>query len=104
MSDPNRHLLGAATIADGRRRLSELTGMSRLEIEASHLGPGERLPLPPGSERFLYIVAGAGFIDGADFEKQPISTGDFIALEVHEEAVLETSDSLTALSGRLSSN
>jgi hypothetical protein len=104
LSEPADHLLRSATIAEGQRRLSELTGMSRLELQTSHLSAGERLLLPAGSERFLYMVAGAGFIEGADFEKQPVSAGDFIALEAHEEAALETRDSLTALSGRLSSN
>jgi len=102
MSGPTHPLLRAAEIAAGRQRLGKLTGLSRLGIESHRLNAGDQLTLPDGSEQFLYVVDGTGTITGADAQ-EAISSGDFITLEATDAATLMTEDTLTVLSGRLSS-
>ena len=113
MSRPEDHLLRADEIAAGAERLSELTGLSRLQIELRTLGARDTLELAASGELFLYVLAGSGTVtpddegltdDGRADVRQTIATGDFLALEAGERAEVKTDSSLTVLTGGISSS
>ena len=113
MSLPRDHLLRASDIAAGTHRLSELTGLSRLQIELRTLGARDILDLAASGERFLYVLEGSGTVtpdgdgpadDGQADVRQTIATGDFLALEAGECARVKTDSTLTVLTGGISSS
>lgn len=112
MSRPEDHLLRADEIAAGAERLSELTGLSRLQIELRTLAARDTLDLPASGELFLYVLDGSGTVtpdgdgpagDGRADVRQTIETGDFLALAAGERARVKTESTLTVLTGGISS-
>ncbi len=102
MNDPEHPLLKASRIEAGARRLSELTGLSRIRMEMRTLAPTETLSLDASGEQFLYVLDGSGTVMAAD-EPLTIGTGDFLALNAGERAVIRAESTLTVLTGGLSS-
>ena len=60
MSRSQDHLLSAEQIARGERRLSELTGLSRMQIEMRTLTTQDNLTIEAAGEWFLYVLRGSG--------------------------------------------
>lgn len=99
------HLLKPSAEA-GSRDLSGLTGLARLSLIERVLEAAEQTSLPSGREQFIYVLNGAGELTSKNTETATsaaasLGTGDFVALEATEEAVITAgTESLTLLIGR----
>jgi len=102
MSNAEDHLIHTAADAAGMLDLSTRAGLGRLSLEMHRLLSGERLNSTAGTERFLYVLNGAGSLRSdadAVSETMDIGGGDFIALTEDESAVLNTNQGIAVLIG-----
>jgi len=102
MDKPSDHLIRTAAIEAGKLDLSALSGLSRLGLDLHRLAATERLAVPAGAERFLYVLEGSGALQvqpTAGESTATLDSGDFVTLAPLETAELRTEQGIVILLG-----
>ncbi len=103
MGKPDDHLVHTARNDAPVLDLGAMTGLARLAIERRRLEHGEHRQISAGTERFLYVLDGAGSLRSeteAATESVTLGAGDFVALTPDESAILSTDQGIAVLIGQ----